>query len=104
VVILLLLLLQAGVLARDQVLVTHAAREAARVAALDDDRGAIEKAATEAGPLVPQHLTVGVEGRGAPGSRVTIEITYRAATQVPLIGRLVSDVDLHARASMRVER
>jgi hypothetical protein len=104
VVILLLLLMQAGVLARDQVLVTHAAREAARVAALDDDPQAIERAAIQAGPLAPQRLTLDVSGRGAPGSRVTIEVSYRAATQVPLIGRLVNDIDLHARASMRVER
>ena len=102
--ILLLLLVQAGMLARDQVLVTHAAREAARAAALDDDREAIERAATAAGPLEPSRLTVDVSGRGAPGSRVTVEITYAAATRVPLIGRFVHDVDLHAEATMRVER
>jgi Flp pilus assembly protein TadG len=104
VVILLLLVVQAGVLARDQVLVTHAAREAVRAAALDDDTAAIERAATDAGPLDPSRLTVEVRGRGAPGSRVTVEVTYRAATRVPLIGGLVADVDLHARATMRVER
>jgi hypothetical protein len=104
VVILLLLLVQAGVLARDQVLVTHAAREAVRAAAVDDDRAAIERAATEAGPLVASRLTVEVRGRGAVGSRVAVEVRYRAATRVPLIGRFVDDVELHAEATMRVER
>jgi hypothetical protein len=103
-VILLLLLVQAGVLARDQVLVTHAAREAVRAAAVDDDPEAMERAATTAGPLDPARLTVASHGRGAPGSRVTVEVTYRAPTRVPLIGRFVDDVHLHARATMRVER
>jgi hypothetical protein len=104
VVILLLLLVQAGVLARDQVLVTHAAREAVRAAAVDDDAGAPERAAVAAGPLDASRLSVESRGRGEPGSRVTVEVTYRAATSVPLIGRFVGDVDLHARATMRVER
>ena len=103
-VILLLLLVQAGVIARDQVLVTHAAREAVRAAAVDADPAAMERAARAAGPLVPSRLTVESRGRGAPGSRVTVEVTYRAPTRVPLIGRLVDDVDLHAVATMRVER
>lgn len=101
---LLLLLVQAGVLARDQVLVTHAAREAVRAAAVDDDRVAIERAATRAGPLDASRLTVEVSGRGAPGSRVSVEIGYRAPTRIPLIGRLVDDVTLRAEATMRVER
>jgi uncharacterized membrane protein len=104
VVVLLLVLVQGGVLARDQVLVTHAAREAARAAAVDADEKAIEKAARGAGPLDDHRLGVDIGHRGEPGSHVTVRITYRAATEIPLVGRLLSDVELHASASMRVER
>ena len=64
----------------------------------------VRSLATAAGPLVPARLTVESRGRGAPGSRVTVDVTYRAPTRVPLIGRLVDDVELRARATMRVER
>jgi Flp pilus assembly protein TadG len=104
VVMLLLALVQAGVLARDQILVTHAAREAARAAAVVDDRSAIERAAADAGPLDRHRLTVEVGPRGAPGSRVTVDLAYATSTRVPLIGSLVPDITLRARASMRVER
>jgi Flp pilus assembly protein TadG len=103
-VVMLLGLVQAGMLARDQILVTHAAREAARAAAVVDDRSAIERAAIEAGPLDRHRLTVEVGPRGAPGSRVTVDLAYVTSTRVPLLGQLVPDVTLRARASMRVER
>jgi hypothetical protein len=104
VVTLLLVIVQGGVLARDQVLVTHAAREAVRAAAVDPDEKAIEQAARDAGPLDHDRLGVDIGHRGQPGSRVTVRITYRAPAHIPLIGRLLSGVDLHAAASMRVER
>jgi Flp pilus assembly protein TadG len=104
VVILLLGLVQAGTLARDQILVTHAAREAARAAAVVDDRSSIVQAATGAGPLDRRRLTVEVGARGAPGTQITVKVSYATATRVPLIGDLVPDVTLHAQASMRVEQ
>jgi Flp pilus assembly protein TadG len=104
VVILLLGLVQAGMLVRDQILVTHAAREAARAAAVVDDRSRIEQAAAAAGPLDRHRLTVEVGPRGAPGSRITVNLSYGTATRVPLIGSLFPDVTLRARASMRVEQ
>jgi Flp pilus assembly protein TadG len=104
VVLLLLALVQGGVVVRDQILVTHAAREAARAAAVDPDTRAIERAAQKAGPLQEQRLHIRITGRGRAGSRVTIHVTYDAPTRVPLAGRMLEDVRLKARASMRVER
>lgn len=104
VVILLLALVQGGLLVRDRVLVTHAAREGARAAAVDEDGDAVEQAAADAGPLDPRRLQVQVDGRGGPGSRVTVHVTYRAPTALPLVGRLLGDVELTASATMRVER
>lgn len=103
VVVLLLVILQVGLIARDVVLVTHAAREAARAAAVDPDPGAARAAAAAAGGLAADRLTVGVRGRGDAGSRVRVRITYRAPTDVPLVGALVGDRTLRAEASMRVE-
>lgn len=104
VVLLLLALIQGGLIVRDRILVTHAAREAVRVAALEDDQGAIEHAATKAGPLNEDRLNVDTSGRDGPGSRVEVKVTYDAPTDVPLVGVLLSEVRLEASATMRVER
>lgn len=104
VVLLLLVLVEVGLVVRDQVLVTHAAREAARAAAVEDGRSVAEEAAKGAGPLDPDRLEVHVSGRGGPGSKVTVEIVYPRPTRVPLIGQLVGRIGLKASASMRVER
>jgi hypothetical protein len=101
---LLLAIVQAGVLARDQILVTHAAREAVRAAAVDNDRVAVRRAAEQAGPLVTDRLDVQVVERGEVGGRVRVVVRYDAPTGVPLVGALVRDVMLDAAATMRVER
>jgi hypothetical protein len=99
-----LVLLQVAVVVRDQVLVTHAAREAAREAAVSADVRAVRAAATAAGRLDPDRLRVTVTGRGRPGSRAEIEVRYVSPTALPIIGPLVGDVALRAKATMRVER
>jgi Flp pilus assembly protein TadG len=104
VVLLLLAVVQVGLLVRAEVLVTHAAREAARAAAVDADPGAAANAAGLATTLDPHRLTIHVQGRNGAGSRVEIEVDYVAPTDVPLIGALLGDVTLHARATMRVEQ
>jgi hypothetical protein len=58
VAVLLLSIVQAAVLARDQILVTHAAREAVRAAAVDPDPAAARRAAEQAGPLSVDRLRV----------------------------------------------
>jgi hypothetical protein len=100
---LLLLVVQVGLLARDQVLVTHAAREGARAAAVDPAPSAATDAARRSGDLDPVRLTVTATGRDGPGSHVVVTVRYRAPTAVPLLGRLLGDVDLEAEATMRVE-
>jgi Flp pilus assembly protein TadG len=100
----LLAVIQAGLLARDEVLVVHAAREAARQAAVDPAPDAAARAATSATGLDPARLAVTATGRGGPGSRVQVVVRYRPETNVPLVGRLLSVLVLHAGATMRVER
>ena len=104
VLALLLAMVQLGLLVRDQILVVHAAREAAREAAVDAGPDAPRRAATASSTLDGSRLTVTSSGRGTAGSRVRVEIAYRAPTVVPLIGAALGDVTLRASATMRVER
>ena len=96
-------LVQVGLVVRDQVLVTHAAREAARAAAVDPAPDAAREAAESGDALDPGRLTVRTSGRDGPGSRVRVSVGYRVPTRVPLIGPLIGDVTLQADATMRVE-
>ncbi len=98
-----LALLQVALVARDQVLLTHAAREAARESSVSADRGAARRGALSGSRLDADRLVVTSAGRGGVGSRVTATLTYRSPTDVPLVGRLVGDVRLRASVTMRVE-
>ncbi len=104
VALLLIAMVQVAVVARDQVLVAHAAREAVRAAAVDDDVDAARRAAERAGPLATDRLEVEVSGRDGVGSRVRVVVRYRVPLRLPLIGGSVSDVELSSQATMRVER
>ena len=104
VLLLLLAVLQVGLLARDVVLVTHAAREGARAAATDPHPRVARAAAVASSGLDPSRLTVStvVTGEGT-SRRVRVEVTYRAPTSVPLVGTLLADRTLRTAATMRVE-
>ncbi len=103
VVLLLVAVLQLGLVARDVVLVTHAAREAARAAAVDGTPGAARRAALTTSGLAADRMQVTASGRLGPGSRVLVRVTYRIPTAVPIIGALLPDPSVTASASMRVE-
>ena len=89
----LLLVVQVGLVVRAQVLVTHAAREAARAAAVG------ERAPPPDG-LDPGRTTVAV---AEAGDHVRATVTYRTRTDIPLVGVVVPDVVLRGGATMRVE-
>ncbi len=103
VAIALLLVLQVGLLIRDQVLVTHSAREGARVAAVEADAEPAVEAARSAAGLDSTRLTVEVTGLLETGERVHVEVRYRSPVVVPLLNGLVDDVDLGASLTIRVE-
>jgi Flp pilus assembly protein TadG len=100
---LLLVVVQVGLVVRDQILLTHAAREGARAAAVDAAPGAALTAARAAGGLDPARLAVEVTGRGGPGTRVQVVATYDEPDDLPLVGRFLGDLRLRAEATMRVE-
>lgn len=99
----LLLVLQVGLVVRDQVRTVHAAREGARAAAVDARPGAARRAALASAGLEPGRTTVATRGRGAAGTRVTVSVRYRSRTDLPLVGALVPDRTLEADVTMRVE-
>jgi Flp pilus assembly protein TadG len=101
---LLLLLIQVGVLVRDQVLVIHAAREGARAAAVTGaNADAAEKAALAAAGLPLRSTDVLTTPPGTKHDLVRVQVTYTDSTDVPIIGRLLGDVRVEAAVSMRVE-
>ena len=101
--LLLLALLQTAVIVRDKVALTHAAREAAREAAVHDDRSAPRRAAVSRSGLDPDRLTVRVTGQQRGSRRVSARLSYEVPTEVPILGLLIPDVTLRAAASMRRE-
>ena len=103
VLLVLLLVVQVGLVVRDQVLVVHAAREGARAASVGDSDPSVRLAAARAGPLTPSRLRVSVVRRGGSGGDVDVEVTYRCPTDLPLVGPLLPDPQLHATVVMRQE-
>lgn len=97
---LLVLVFQVALVGRDQVVVVHAARAAVREAALTPDPGRVREAATRSLPGAETRVL----RRGPVGEPVEVEVAYRSVTDLPLIGSLLPDPDLRARAVMRVER
>ena len=101
---LLLAIVQVTLVARDQILVVHAARAAAREAAVDPRPAAIRDAAEDAASSL-KSARLGVERDPNEGEHplVTVVVRYRAPTEVPLVGALLPDLDLRAKAAMRSE-
>lgn len=95
-----LALIQVGLVVRDHLAVVHAAREAAREASVDPNAAHAVAAAHRTLP----GADVEVSSRPAVGEPITVEVRYRAVTDLPLVGRLFPDPVLHSRAVMRVER
>jgi Flp pilus assembly protein TadG len=102
-VIFALVVVQLGVVAKDLVLVGHAAREGARAAAVDPTVASARAAVVSSSSLAADRLSVSLSGGTGPGDATTVEVRYRAPTTVPLVGALLPDVSLRASVTMRVE-
>ena len=103
VALLLLALLQAGLLLRDQLLVVQAAREGAREAAVSPQRERIEAAVRRATPGLEGGLEIRVERGLHAGDLTTVAVSASPAS-VPMVGRMLAGRRLGASATMRVER
>jgi Flp pilus assembly protein TadG len=103
IVTLALLLAQVGLVARDSVMIHHAAREAARAAAVVPTDETAQIAATGSSRLDPSRLEVALSGGRTKGDHITATVTYSAPTDIPIVGRMLPDVMLQAKVTMRVE-
>ena len=97
---LLVLVFQVALVARDEILVAHAARDAAREAALTRDGSLVAAAATRTLPGAATR----VDRRGPVGGTVDVSVAYVSRTDLPLVGALLPDLTLHGHATMRVEQ
>lgn len=97
-----LLLVQLALTARDQIMVIHSAREAARAVAVSSDSTLARPAALGASRLDPQRLRVRVEER--PTGNVSVRLDYRSPVRVAPFGVVLDDLVLSGEAVMRSER
>jgi hypothetical protein len=95
-----LAIIQVGLLVRDHLAVVHAAREAVREASVDP---VAAHAVAVARRTLPD-AEVEVSNRPTVGEPISVDVRYRAVTDVPLVGLLFPDPVLHSRAVMRVEK
>ena len=100
-VFLLMCIVQTALVARDAVLVSHAARVGARVAAVEPSMDAVRDAVVLAAPLHSDRLDI---ERSAEGDLARVTVRYRSPTEVPLVGALIGDVELIESAAMPEER
>jgi Flp pilus assembly protein TadG len=97
-------LLQVGVIVVDQTRLWQGAREAARAAVVDPDPATITQKAQSSG-LTP--LTVSVEPQPpyrSQGRPLTVSLRYQPRSIIPLLQPLLANLELHARATMRIEQ
>ena len=96
-----LLVLQLALVGRDQLLLSHATREAARAAVVDARAGAAREGALAATTgLDPDRLHIGAD---RIGERVRVTVRYRSRTALPLVGPLIPDPVLTATVTMLSE-
>ena len=95
--LLLLGVVQLAVVISDQIAVTEAARSAVRAAAVAADPAAAASAAADHGSRRMQVAT------SVDGQFVTVTVTLVSATDVPLIGLLLPDIEVRSTTTMILE-
>ncbi len=98
-----LLIGQVGVVVRDSMLVHHAARAAAREAAVDPTDAAAAGAAVKSSRLDGSRMSVSLFGGRSKGDHITARVRYVSTTELPMVGWMLPDVNLQAEVTMRVE-
>lgn len=100
VAVMVLLVVQAGLLVRDQVLAVHAARAGARAVAVDPRAEAAERAVSAAG--LGSRARVRLTGELAPGGIATVTVAVDPV-RVPVVGRALGGLRLSERMAALVE-
>lgn len=100
VVVLALLVVQAGLAVRDRLVVLQAVRVAARAVMVEPSRSSAAAAVAASG--APDRVSVSVSGALVPGEMVTVTAAM-PATAVPLVGRVVTGDRVSERLVVRIE-
>lgn len=100
-VVALLVIAQIGLVVRTRVMLTHAAREGARVAAVGGSDAEVTAAVIDSGSLDPAQLTVGVT---RDASVVTVLLIYEMKTDVSVVGAILDDPQMSSLAAMYREQ
>lgn len=100
VVTLMLVAVQVGLVARDAVLLSHAAGVAARAAIVDADETSVRAAVLASSPLLADRLAVTTS---VSGDWVTVTLRYESSTDVPIVGAPIADVSLTERLVVQRE-
>ena len=100
-VVALLVIAQIGLVVRARVMLTHAAREGVRVAAVGGSDAEVTAAAVDAGSLDPAQLTVAVT---RDASVVRVLLVYEMQTDVSVVGAILNDPEMSSVAAMYREQ
>ncbi len=100
VMLLLLGVVQVALIVRSQLLVDHAAREAARAASVAASPSGAARSSVAASALRSATVAVAVD---KATNRVQVTVTLTDPTDVPLIGALLADVTLQSTVTMQLE-
>lgn len=100
VVTLMLIAVQVGLVARDAVLLSHAAGVAARAAVVDADERSVRDAVLASSPLIADRLSVATSTNG---DWVTVTLSYQSPTDVPIVGTPIADVGFTEQLVVRRE-
>ena len=102
VMLLLLTLVQVALVMGAEITTINATRQAARAYAVDPRRAVAEDALDRAGIESAERVLI-IHGPSAPGPDVTLVVRRSVATAVPIVGRLLPDVQMTAKLTVRVE-
>ena len=97
-------LVEVAAIAVDNTRLWHAAREAARVAVVDNDPEQIQEAAAKA---APEPFDIEVNPKPAvrrQGDPLTVRLRHSPTGHVPFLGVLFRELELSATATMRIEQ
>jgi len=93
-----------GIAFNNYITITHAAREGARIAAVDLNNPDLKNIIIERAypvPITPEDITISTPEGTNIGDPVEVEITYNISITIPLVGSW--DIPLKNKAIMRLE-
>jgi Flp pilus assembly protein TadG len=105
ILVMILVVVEVGLLVKDQILLEESARAGAREAAVTTDDQQVSQAVFDAAVSLDQtRIDVTVAREDGVGSPVTVTVTYQAPVDIPLVAWLLpASIDLSGKAVMRQE-